>query len=163
MVKRGNKVIAKNSSKLSILNIFRAYYFNNGNGRNGKKNNKHPLFKQRLTFAQKLADKISAFGGSWVFIISIIVFLTFWLGLNSWVYVARPFDPYPYILLNLILSCLAAIQAPIILMSQNRQAERDRVDFKYNYQVNRKAEREIQEMQRELEKIKRLMKKSKKI
>ena len=75
--------------------------------------------------------------------------------INSWLLINRPFDPYPYILLNLTLSCLAAIQAPIILMTQNRQAERDRIDAKYDHQINRKAEREIQSIQKDLDKITR--------
>jgi uncharacterized membrane protein len=117
----------------------------------------HPIFRQRLTFGQRAADAISKFGGSWTFIILFLMFLLTWIGLNSWLLVHRPFDPYPYILLNLTLSCIAAIQAPIILMSQNRQAERDRIDGKYDHQVNRKAEREIQNIQNDLESIKRMI------
>ena len=118
---------------------------------NGKKNGKsHPIFRQKLTLGQRASDGISRFGGSWTFIIIFGVFLVAWIGINSFFLLRRPFDPFPYILLNLALSCLAAIQAPIILMAQNRQAERDRIDAKYNYGVNRKAEREIQVLQRQL-------------
>ena len=79
------------------------------------------------------------------------------MGINSWVLIKKPFDPYPYILLNLTLSCLAAIQAPIILMAQNRQTERDRVDAKYDHAINRKAERENQQMIKDLASIKRYL------
>ena len=119
------------------------------------KNRHHPLFHQELTIGQRAADAIANVGGSWVFIISFFVFLLAWIFINSWIIVQRPFDPYPYILLNLTLSCLAAIQAPIILMAQNRQAERDRIDASYDHQVNRKAEREIQKIQHDLDKITR--------
>jgi uncharacterized membrane protein len=76
------------------------------------------------------------------------------MSLNTWFLLRKPFDPFPFILLNLVLSCLAAIQAPIILMAQNRQAERDRIHAHYDYMVNRKAEREIQNMQKDLDEIK---------
>tara|TARA_Y100000310_G_scaffold184774_1_gene184903 strand:- start:13 stop:432 length:420 start_codon:yes stop_codon:yes gene_type:complete len=123
------------------------------------KNNKHPLFKQKLTIGQKSADGIAKFGGSWTFIIIFFIFLISWMIVNSLLLIKRPFDPYPYILLNLALSCLAAIQAPVILMSQNRQTERDRIDAKYDYKVNRLAEREIKDMQSDLEQIKKMIKK----
>ena len=110
----------------------------------------HPIFRQKLTFGQKAADKIARFGGSWTFIIICFMLLFTWIGINSFLLIHKPFDPYPYILLNLTLSCLAAIQAPLILMAQNRQAERDRIDAKYDYYVNRKAEREIKEIQKEV-------------
>ncbi len=119
----------------------------------------HPIFRQELTFGQKAADKIAEFGGSWTFIGFFALFLILWMGFNSWYALKQPFDPYPFILLNLTLSCLAAIQAPIILMTQNRQTERDRVDAKYDHQINRKAEREIQDIQRDLASIRRMMRK----
>lgn len=122
-----------------------------------KRTNDHPVFEQKWTMGQRAADKISKFGGSWIFIILFFSFLTFWMGINTWWIIKKSFDPYPFILLNLVLSCLAAIQAPIILMAQNRQAERDRLDAKYDYTVNRKAEREIQALQRHLEKIEGLI------
>ena len=80
-----------------------------------------------------------------------------WVGINSFLLIHKPFDPYPYILLNLTLSCLAAIQAPLILMAQNRQAERDRIDAKYDHYVNRKAEREIKEIQKDVKLIRRVL------
>lgn len=124
-----------------------------------KKIDKHPIFKQKLTFSQRAADKLTNFCGSWTFIILLFVFMGIWIAINvAWL--VFQWDPYPFIVLNLTLSCLAAMQAPIILMSQNRLAERDRIDAKYDYQVNRKAEREIQNMQKDLEEIKELVKRS---
>ena len=102
-------------------------------------------FAEQLTFGQRLADRVAAFGGSWIFISLFGAVLLVWITLN-WFLLLRlnsTFDPYPYILLNLVLSMLAAIQAPVILMSQNRQAHRDRVDAEHDYEVNLKAELEI--------------------
>lgn len=114
-------------------------------------------FEKRLTFGQKAADAIASFGGSWPFIIAFFVFLAFWVTLNSYLLIKR-WDPYPFILLNLVLSCLAAIQAPIILMSQNRQEARDRVRADLDYEVNVKAETEIEDIQKDLDEIKALIK-----
>lgn len=80
-----------------------------------------------LTFGQRAADRIAQFGGSWAFIFLFMGIIVCWMAVNSFLLYHRPFDPYPYILLNLVLSCLAALQAPVIMMSQNRQAERDRI------------------------------------
>jgi uncharacterized membrane protein len=91
----------------------------------------------------RLADSIARVGGSWTFIISFIVFLVFWTVGNSWLLGREGFDPYPFIFLNLVLSMIAALQAPVIMMSQNRQAERDRLDASHDYEVNLKAEIEI--------------------
>ncbi len=118
----------------------------------------HPIFRQNLTFSQKAADAIAKFGGSWTFIIFFFMILVIWMGFNTFLLLSNAFDPYPYILLNLVLSCLAAIQAPVILMAQNRDAERDRVEAHYDYAVNRRAEREILAIQDELRVIKKLMK-----
>ena len=98
--------------------------------------------EENLTYGQRLADKIASFGGSWTFIISFFIVLFSWIGLNIFFF-TRPFDPFSFILLNLILSCLAALQAPVIMMSQNRQEEKDRERSKHDYQVNLKAELEI--------------------
>jgi uncharacterized membrane protein len=95
------------------------------------------------TFGQRMADNIASFGGSWTFIITFFSFLCVWMMVNVWVLATKPFDPYPFILLNLILSCLAAIQAPIIMMSQNRQEEKDRKRAEHDYKINLKAELEI--------------------
>ncbi len=102
--------------------------------------------EQQWSFGQRMADKIATFGGSWTFLICFAVFLFLWIGMNSLVLVLRPFDPYPFIFLNLMLSCLAAIQAPIIMMSQNRQEAKDRIRSQHDYQVNLKAEREIRHL-----------------
>ncbi len=98
---------------------------------------------ENLTVGQKLADKIASFGGSWTFIIAFFVFLFSWIVLNALFLATNAYDPYPFILLNLILSCLAAMQAPLIMMSQNRLEEKDRLRAKNDYQVNLKAEVEI--------------------
>jgi uncharacterized membrane protein len=102
--------------------------------------------EQAWTFGERLADRIATFGGSWTFLICFGAFLALWIVANSLVLVLRPPDPYPYILLNLILSCLAAIQAPIIMMSQNRQEAKDRLRAMHDYQVNLKAELEIRHL-----------------
>lgn len=96
-----------------------------------------------LTFGQRLADKVAAFGGSWTFIITFFSFILLWMLINIWFLATKPFDPFPFILLNLILSCLAAIQAPIIMMSQNRQEQKDRQRGEHDYKINLKAELEI--------------------
>jgi uncharacterized membrane protein len=96
-----------------------------------------------LTTGQKLADKIAVFGGSWTFIITFFSFILVWMSINIWILATRPFDAFPFILLNLILSCLAAIQAPIIMMSQNRQEQKDRQRGEHDYKINLKAELEI--------------------
>ena len=96
-----------------------------------------------LTLGQKIADRVAAFGGSWTFIITFFSFIIIWMSINIWFIAAKPFDPYPFILLNLILSCLAAIQAPIIMMSQNRQEQKDRQRGEHDYKINLKAELEI--------------------
>ena len=97
----------------------------------------------KLTLGQKLADKIATFGGSWIFIIAFFSFIIVWISINVWVLVTKPFDPFPFILLNLILSCLASIQAPIIMMSQNRKEQKDRQRGEHDYKINLKAELEI--------------------
>lgn len=99
--------------------------------------------KDPLTLGQRLADNIALFGGSWTFIIFFFLFIVCWMALNVYVLAAGAFDPFPFILLNLILSCLAAIQAPIIMMSQNRQEQKDRLRSEHDYMVNLKAELEI--------------------
>lgn len=94
-------------------------------------------------FGQKIADKVADFGGSWTFIISFLLFIIIWIGSNVYILVNKGFDPYPFILLNLILSCIAALQAPVIMMSQNRQEEKDRNRAKKDYMINLKSELEI--------------------
>ncbi len=99
--------------------------------------------EDELSLGQRLADKIATFGGSWYFIIIFFSFILAWMAINIWILSTRPFDPFPFILLNLILSCLAAIQAPIIMMSQNRQEQKDRQRGEHDYKINLKAELEI--------------------
>ena len=121
----------------------------------------HSLFsKKNLTMGQKAADILTKFAGSWTFIIIFGLILILWVITNGYFLIKwyqGAFDPYPFILLNLFLSCLAAIQAPIILMSQNREGERDRIRMHYDYAVNRKAEKEIRELQKDISDIKRKM------
>jgi uncharacterized membrane protein len=103
-------------------------------------------FEEKWSFSQRLADRIASFGGSWTFLIIFGVFIALWIGTNTIVLITRPPDPYPFILLNLVLSCVAAIQAPIIMMSQNRQEAKDRLRSQHDYQVNLKAELEIRHL-----------------
>ena len=108
-------------------------------------------FETDRTLGQRLADRIAVFGGSWTFIIVFAVVLAGWMALNSYVLVTRAFDPFPYILLNLVLSTLAALQAPVIMMSQNRQEARDRLRAIYDYKINLKAELEIRQLHQKID------------
>lgn len=112
-------------------------------------------FTNELTFGQRLADRVASFGGSWPFIILFGVVLVVWVVLNSFLLAPHDaaFDPYPYILLNLFLSMLAALQAPVIMMSQNRQADKDRRDAAHDYEVNLKAELEILGLHEKLDEL----------
>lgn len=103
------------------------------------------------TLGERLADKMADFAGSWFFLISFGVFMSIWIIVNSLVLYWRPLDPFPFILLNLMLSCLAAIQTPIIMMSQNRQESRDRIRAQHDYQINLKAELEIRHLNEKLD------------
>jgi len=129
----------------------------NGNGKNTP-----PVLasKRKMSFNDRASDGLTGFMGSWTFIIIFILYILLWMGINllGW---QQGWDPYPFILLNLTLSCLAALQAPIILMSQNRQGEKDRAMAKYDYQIDRKTEREIRNMQEDLEEIKKMIRKIK--
>lgn len=115
--------------------------------------NTNAEFDESLTLGQRLADRIATFGGSWTFILVFLGVLGAWVVLNSVILAraGRPFDPYPYILLNLFLSMLASLQAPIILMSQNRQAAKDRLDAAHDYEVNLKAELEVMALHEKLD------------
>jgi uncharacterized membrane protein len=108
-------------------------------------------FEKKLTFGEQLSDTIAAFGGSWTFISIFGVILLVWIAVNSFVLASKAFDPYPYILMNLILSCLAAMQAPIIMMSQNRSESRDRLRGENDYKVNLKAELEIRHLHEKID------------
>ena len=113
---------------------------------------------QKLTLGQRMADVVSEAVGSWWFISLVFVFFAFWVGMNVYAVVLR-WDPYPFILFNLFLSMIAALQAPIILMSQNRQTERDRFRAQLDYAINKKAEKEVEELQRSLNRIEKALKK----
>jgi uncharacterized membrane protein len=106
---------------------------------------------KKRTFGERVADLVAEFGGSWKFIISFAVILVVWIGFNIWAVTRVVFDPYPFILLNLVLSCLAAIQAPIIMMSQKRQEAKDRLRSENDYRVNLKAELEIRHLHEKLD------------
>jgi uncharacterized membrane protein len=103
-------------------------------------------WEDQRTFGERLADDVAEFGGSWKFIVSFAGVLVLWIALNLWAAASAAFDPYPFILLNLVLSCLAAIQAPIIMMSQKRQEAKDRLRSENDYRVNLKAELEIRHL-----------------
>jgi uncharacterized membrane protein len=108
-------------------------------------------FEKKLTFGERLSDHIAEFGGSWKFLITFGAVLLVWIAINGVILVTHAFDPYPFILLNLILSCLAAVQAPIIMMSQNRAESRDRLRAENDYKVNLKAELEIRHLHEKID------------
>jgi uncharacterized membrane protein len=108
-------------------------------------------FIKKLTFGERLSDRIAEFGGSWKFLISFGAVLVIWIAINGVILATRAFDPYPFILLNLILSCLAAVQAPVIMMSQNRAEARDRLRAENDYKVNLKAELEIRHLHEKID------------
>jgi uncharacterized membrane protein len=108
-------------------------------------------FERKLTFGERLSDHIAEFGGSWKFLITFGAVLVIWIAINGVILVTHAFDPYPFILLNLILSCLAAVQAPIIMMSQNRAEARDRLRAENDYKVNLKAELEIRHLHEKID------------
>ena len=103
------------------------------------------------SLGERVADKVAEFGGSWTFIISFVVFLLIWIAFNIYWLHNKGFDPYPFILLNLILSCVAALQAPVIMMSQNRQEDKDRERARNDYMVNLKAELENRELHEKID------------
>jgi len=110
-------------------------------------------FEQKQTFGQRFADQVTTFVGSWTFIISFLVVFFLWIALNSIALILKPFDTYPYILLNLVLSCIAALQAPVIMMSQNRQAEKDRLRSEHDYKTDLKAELEIRHINSKIDQL----------
>lgn len=113
--------------------------------------NVEAAWDDRRTVGEKVADLVADFGGSWIFIISFFVVLLIWIAFNVWAATRAVFDPYPFILLNLVLSCLAAIQAPIIMMSQKRQEAKDRLRSENDYRVNLKAELEIRHLHEKID------------
>src|SRR5438477_5188293 len=108
-------------------------------------------FERKLTFGERLSDHIAEFGGSWKFLITFGAVIFVWIGANAVLLATRAFDPYPFILLNLILSCLAAVQAPVIMMSQNRAELRDRLRSENDYKINLKAELEIRHLHEKID------------
>ena len=160
----------ENYISLDILNTYRKKYLESMIKKEGRELNKlekevlkaihsnnllseniEPEIESELTTGQRMADKIATFGGSWIFIIFFFSFLLVWMAINIWVLSYHPFDPFPFILLNLILSCLAAIQAPIIMMSQNRKEQKDRARSENDYKINLKAELEIRLLHEKLD------------
>lgn len=141
--------------KIESLTKQERYFINRLLERKHIAQNTNKEFDEQLTFGQRLADNVAKFGGSWTFISIFAVILLGWVFLNSVILVKYKdaFDPYPYILLNLFLSMLAAIQAPIIMMSQNRQAAKDRLDATHDYEVNLKAEIEIEHLHQKLDEL----------
>jgi uncharacterized membrane protein len=123
--------------------------------------NTHERYVQEMSPGDKLADRLTAFAGSWRFIIICVVILMIWIGTNIYL-LSRPFDPFPFILLNLMLSTIAALQAPVIMMSQNRQAHKDRIRAEHDYQVNLKAEAEIAALHRKVDELDKILRSSKK-
>ena len=115
--------------------------------------NINDIADERMTLGERIADLVAHFGGSWTFIIAFFVFLLVWAGVNTTYVLSNPPDPYPFIFLNLILSCIAALQAPVIMMSQNRQAAKDRLQADQDFKVNVKAEFAIQQLHRKLDEL----------
>ena len=111
------------------------------------------VFDERLTFGERLADRVAVIGGSWSFIIGFMLFLVTWAAINTVILISFAFDPYPFIFLNLLLSMLAALQAPVIMMSQNRQAAKDRLAAALDYEVNLKAETEIADLHDKVDRL----------
>ncbi|MDA3837321.1 MAG: DUF1003 domain-containing protein [Nanoarchaeota archaeon] len=121
-----------------------------------KKGQLAPTTLASTKFGQRAADQVTKWAGSWTFILTFIGFLLLWIVTNTYAWL-HEWDPFPFILLNLVLSCIAALQAPIILMSQNRAAEKDRQRAEYDYAVNRRAEREISDLKKQLTRIEKYL------
>jgi CRP/FNR family cyclic AMP-dependent transcriptional regulator len=115
--------------------------------------NVNEIMEERYTFGDRVADRLAQFGGSWTFLICFAITLFLWMALNSLESVWHVFDPFPFIFLNLVLSCLAAVQAPVIMMSQNRQATKDRLQADLDYQVNLKAELQIRSLHLKIDEL----------
>ena len=114
--------------------------------------NANVMEEDRLTFGQRIADRVASFGGSWTFIMTFGAVMLVWVVVNV-ILMSKPFDPYPFILLNLVLSMLAALQAPVIMMSQNRQAAKDRLNSDLDFKVNQKAELEIAQLHKKVDQL----------
>lgn len=109
--------------------------------------------QERMTFGERIADRVATFGGSWTFILVFGAFLMGWMFLNAFILLSKAYDPYPFILLNLLLSTLAALQAPVIMMSQNRQSAKDRLKADLEYQINLKAELEVAQLHNKIDRV----------
>ncbi len=148
------------------MHLKSAYIMTNGKQNFSKidntiKKNNHLIRKRKLTFGQKASDRLTRFCGSWTFILLLFIFIGIWMCINIYFIFVR-WDPYPFILLNFVLSCLAAIEAPIILMSQNREEEKSKLKMERDYLIDKKSEREIGDIQKDLDEIKKLLKTLKK-
>jgi uncharacterized membrane protein len=117
----------------------------------------HPINKHKWSLKQRIADRVTKLAGSWTFIIILSILLITWFLINVYELIYK-FDPYPFVFLNLVLGIINVILAPIILMSQNRESQRDRVRAEYDYQLNKKAEKEIQDIKRQLDRIEKRLK-----
>lgn len=146
LLAKGYRNLSHQERKL-VRNISQSFQFSS--------RNTNEAFHEQLTLGQRVADRVAAFGGSWPFIFMFGAFLVIWVVLNSVILIRyhKSFDPYPYILLNLFLSMLAAIQAPVIMMSQNRQVAKDRMQADNDYAVNLKAELEILQLHEKLDEL----------
>ncbi len=133
--------IADVTQQLHRLSEFEKRAVERLRGRTVQTRNPNEVFEQQLTFGQRIADRVAVFGGSWTFIGTFLLIMLVWMIWNT--ETAQRFDPFPFILLNLVLSCLAALQAPVIMMSQNRQAAKDRLDARTDFEVNVRSEAEI--------------------
>ena len=118
----------------------------------------HPINQHRWSFAQKIADKLASFAGSWEFITLIIFLIVGWTFVNIHELLIEKFDPYPFVFLNLVLAIITCILTPVILMSQNRASQRDRMRAEYDYELNKKSEREIQELKKQLDRMEKRLK-----
>lgn len=118
----------------------------------------HPLFGQKRSIGQKASDSVTKAVGSWIFIIGLLILIVAWIYLNIKAYIGQ-WDPWPFIILNLVLSCLAAIQAPIILMSQNRESQKERFKAQYDHKVNLRSLKEIDQVQKQLNRIEKKLNK----
>lgn len=113
----------------------------------------HQAHREQMTFGQRMADGLARFAGSWTFILVLLGFIVVWVAFNAVEVIVKPWDPYPFILLNLFLSFLAGLQAPVIMMSQNRQEARDRLRSEADYEINLKAELEIENLHTKMDEL----------
>lgn len=144
---RNRKIMQDESKKISEVKTVEAL----ASMRSSR--NVNEIHEDNLTFGQRIADKVADVAGSWTFIIVFILILMLWIAINSLQILLHPFDQFPFILLNLVLSCIAALQAPVIMMSQNRQEAKDRLRAEHDYEINLKSEILIEELLKRLIKL----------